>query len=497
MKTLNKLSLLFLFLELTSCKGSGGEIKGASPLRPSTLNVAFNSATTWPGLCHRVNASISTGTNEPTIAGRVQTMNLSTNLGTLYSNVSCTTPVTQYTVAADTQTFAFYFRSTSTGTASITVSNSSLMQGVGTITVSTAAAQVSLGQQAMNFNTANFPSLSASSMNNPYNSVVAGGKLFVADTSNHRILIWNTVPTSTQAPADFVLGQPNVTTNTCNTGALSAQSLCNPVFVHSDGTRLVVADESNSRVLIWNTLPTTPRQAADLVLGQPNMNSNADGTLSPSAINLAFPGAAFISGLKLLVVDSGSNRVLIWNTFPTSNAQAADVVVGQANFSSNASNTTDVTLSYPYMVSVHGNQMFIADYGNSRILIYNSIPTSPGAAANVVIGQPSFTDLGANNGGISASTLAFAGAPAVDDQGRFYVGDFSNNRILVWNSIPTTNYQPADAVIGQPNFTTNTQNTGGVSASSSRDPWGLSIQNGKLWVADYSNHRVLQFTIPF
>ena len=47
--------------------------------------------------------------------------------------------------------------------------------------------------------------------------------------------------------------------------------------------------------------------------------------------------------------------------------------------------------------------------------------------------------------------------------GRLYVADFNNNRVLVWSSIPTTNVA-ATAVLGQPDMTTGTSNTGGISA---------------------------------
>jgi hypothetical protein len=310
-------------------------------------------------------------------------------------------------------------------------------------------------------------------------------------------LIWNSIPTTTQQAADIVLGQPNMTTGTCNTGTISSQTLCGPTFVHSDGTRLVVSDESNSRVLIWNTIPTSNQQAADIVLGQPNMTSNLDYSLSPAANTLYYPGSVFISGTKLFVVDSGDNRILIWNTFPTTDQQAANVVVGQVDMISTSSGTTSSTLSYPYMLTIRGSKMFVSDYGNSRVLIWNAIPTSNATPANVVIGQPDFTSSGTNTGGLSANSLAEAAGPVVDDQGRFYVADFSNNRVLIWNQIPTSNNQAADAVIGQANFTTATANTDGVSASSSYNPWGLLVHEGKLWVTDFGNHRVLQFTIPF
>lgn len=497
MKTLKSLIALLLFLELTACKSSNGEVEGASPLRPAVLQLSVDSSTTWPGLCHRVQVDFTTTSSAPTTAGRVRTVDLTTDLGTLYTNVGCTTSLTTYTVTANTQTFAVYFRSTSSGTASITASGASLTEGATSITVATAAADLVIGQSALNLNTTNFPSRSAQTLNNPYNSTIAAGKFFVSDTFNNRVLIWNSVPTTTQQAADIVLGQPDMTTGTCNTGVLSAQSLCGPTFVHSDGTRLVVSDESNGRVLIWNTIPTVNRQAADVVLGQPDMDSNVDYSASPAANTLYYPGSVFISGTKLFVADAGDNRILIWNTIPTTDQQAADVVVGQADMISNGSGTTSSTLSYPYMVTVHNSKMFVSDYGNSRVLIWNAIPTSNAASANVVVGQPDFTTAGNNTGGLGASSLSDAAGPVVDEQGRFYISDYSNNRVLIWNQIPSANNQAADAVIGQSNFTTGTANTGGVSASSTFNPWGLLVDDGKLWITEFSNHRVLQFTIPY
>ena len=34
------------------------------------------------------------------------------------------------------------------------------------------------------------------------------------------------------------------------------------------------------------------------------------------------------------------------------------------------------------------------------------------------------------------------------------MADTQNNRVLIWNTIPTKNNQPADLVLGAPNFTT-------------------------------------------
>lgn len=499
MKKTFQFLILFVFLELTACLDNTGEMEGFSVLRPASVSIQLNSTSTWPGLCHQAELNFVNGENVATVSGKDRTVSLSTDSGAFYSDVGCTQAITEATLLKNDPNLTFYFRATTVGTATLSASTTGLATGTATMTVGTPTALITLGQQGFNFSTANFPALSSQSFNYPTNPVIAGGKIFVADYSNNRVLIWNSIPTSTQQSADLVLGQPNMTTNTCNTGGVSAQSLCTPSFVHSDGTRLVVSDEANSRVLIWTTLPTTTQEAADIVIGQVNMNSNVDGSAAPSAANLSFPGGVFISEEKLFVVDSNNNRILVWNTFPTVDTQAADVVIGQPNMSANTPGTTSTSLTYPYMIYRYQNKIFVSDYGNSRILIWNTTPTTNGQAANLVLGQPDFVTSGVNTGGLSSSSLSEAAGVTLDTQGRFYVFDYSNNRILIWNQIPTNNNQAADAVLGQPDFTSNAPNNGNMnsSATSLYSPWGALIDNGILWVSDYENHRVLKFQIPF
>ena len=79
-----------------------------------------------------------------------------------------------------------------------------------------------------------------------------GGKLFVSDSHHERILVWNTIPSRSGAPADLVLGQPALTTCSGDGGAPSARTLHRSGDLWSEGTRLVVADQQNHRVLVWN-----------------------------------------------------------------------------------------------------------------------------------------------------------------------------------------------------------------------------------------------------
>ncbi len=65
------------------------------------------------------------------------------------------------------------------------------------------------------------------------------------------------------------------------------------------------------------------------------MTSNA-GAAAPTALNA--PQGACTAGTKLIVADTPNNRVLIYNHIPAGNDVPADVVVGQADLISSSAN---------------------------------------------------------------------------------------------------------------------------------------------------------------
>jgi hypothetical protein len=295
-------------------------------------------------------------------------------------------------------------------------------------------ASLVLGQP--DFTTATNPYTTQFAFRNPTAIATDGHILVLADTDNNRVLIWKTIPTIIDQPADIVLGQTDFTSSALG---LTSSALRGPQGVWVQGTQLFVADSDNHRVLIWNGIPTSNNQPADVVLGEPNFTSAPPPTTSdlpPTATNLFNPVSVTSDGRRLFVTDLGHNRVLIWNSIPTQNGQAADVVVGQPNMTSELDNgmiascvatstdddgypvysagcptvicpstSTDsdgtpiypgrcgVTLSFPRFALSDGQRLFIADGGNDRVLVYNTIPTSNGAAADIFLGQPDqYTD---------------------------------------------------------------------------------------------------------
>lgn len=352
------------------------------------------------------------------------------------------------------------------------------------------SASVVLGQPDFTSSTANNGGLSSNSLNSVFDVEVVDEKLLVADRVNNRVLIWNSIPTTNNKAADLVLGQPDFTSSTANNGGISASTLNGPRGIAYVNGKLFVADNGNNRILVWNSFPTSNQQAADFVLGQPNFTSSTANNGGRSAQTFSHPNNVRTNGSKLMVMDSLNQRVLIWNSIPTTTQQAADVVVGENSFTTATSGTSsqELNCSFSCDATLQGNYLVVMDRLNRRVVIWNSIPTSNYVAADVVLGQPDFISNTENNGGVSASSFSWP-TNALYDGKRLFIGDDTNNRILVFNGVPTSNNASAFLVLGQSDFTSTTNST---SATSYSLGLGMIISDNKLIVGD--GNRVLIYT---
>jgi hypothetical protein len=96
----------------------------------------------------------------------------------------------------------------------------------------------------------------------------------------------------------------------------------------------------------------------------------------------------------------------------------------------------------------------------------------------------------ANKGGISAESLNNPMAFAIDSNGGVYVAEYSNHRVLYYPAGSAT----ATRVYGQGgSFTTNTANKGGISADSLSNPSGVTLDGGGVYIVDTGNNRVLYY----
>ncbi len=356
------------------------------------------------------------------------------------------------------------------------------------------AAKRVLGQPNFTSNTAN---TTRNTMDAPSSVAVdpTTHKVFVADYVNNRVLRFASIYALTNgANAEAVLGQPNFTSNSF---ATTRSGMYGPygVFVDSAG-RLWVADYSNNRVLRFDHASSKSSGAnADRVLGQPNFTSSGAHT-TRNGMNGA-ESVFMDAGGRLWVLDYTNNRVLRFNNAASlSYAANASGVLGQANFTSNTSNTTRNTMNGPYSMKVDtSGRLWVADTLNNRVLRFNNAASKAnGANADGVLGQPGFTMAATAT---SRKGMNNPGDVAVDNAtGRLYVTDYYNNRILVFNSAASLGNGPnASYVLGQTNFTSSSH---GTSAKKLYQPLGIFFDQAAkvLFATDYFNNRVLMYGTP-
>ncbi|MEM9666846.1 MAG: NHL repeat-containing protein [Bacteroidota bacterium] len=321
--------------------------------------------------------------------------------------------------------------------------------------------------------------------------------MVVADSGNHRILLWHTPPTTSGQPADVVLGQPDMTREgPCAGGTDAARGLHLPCGVAVCNGRLVVADAWNHRVLIWDTLPLQDFTAPDHVLGQLDaeaVEANAGGP--PSATTFHWPyGFGLVEGV-FWVADTGNRRVLGWDGLPEP-GQPARYLLGQEAFTAREENRGRPighgTYRWPHDIAGDAHRLLVADAGDHRVVGWHGQPV-PERDFDLVLGQEDVvTGTEWPYSAPGPVRLRFPYALALDGD-RLAVADTANNRVLLWDQLPLAGLgAPADRVLGQYDF-----NGGGENRwDAIRDdtlcwPYGLHLHGTHLAVADSGNNRVV------
>src|SRR6185437_14691325 len=266
---------------------------------------------------------------------------------------------------------------------------------------------------------------------------------------------------------------------------------------------LLVCDTGHHRLLIWHKLPRHDHAQADLVIGQPDFCSegrNAKAVAGPASLNVP-TGVAWGDGM-LAVADAWNHRVLLWRGVPARANQPADLVLGQADFLSTEANRGRAapgadTLNWCYGVTIAQGRLFVADTGNRRVVVWHRIPDSNGAPADLVVGQRDFAGRDDNGGGgTDARGMRWPHAIALTDA--LFVADAGNNRVMGWRDLPGSHGMACDFVLGQADFAAGDHNRAvyDPSAVSLNMPYGLAADGGRLIVADTANSRLLGFSSP-
>lgn len=375
----------------------------------------------------------------------------------------------------------------------------------------------------------------------PGGVTVIANKAYVADTGNSRVVVYDSPDkwitecqyTSGMAAQDCAantalsptpvgyIGQNNSPTAVKPNQGLrmpSATTLAAPLGLSTNGTDLYVADEGNNRVLL---LPGAG-QSASRVLGQNDFSMAARNLIEGRELNLA-GNVAITSSRSLLVAgtsaidansdpphlyiaDTLNHRILGFNDYRKMTVGArADIVIGQADFnhalvnyeSQDAGVPSASGLAFPTGLTVDANgDLWVADTFNGRVLRFPKPFAQTGKRqANLVLGKSAFTVRPGDQADTTQSTMSYPYGLAATPSGNIAVSDLAFNRVLIFRKPQGgdfTNGQPANVVIGQPDFISF---AGGNQTNRFNGPRGIAFDFAeRLYVADAGNNRVAVFS---
>jgi hypothetical protein len=370
--------------------------------------------------------------------------------------------------------------------------------------------------------TTNAPGHNADRLNFPLGIAVdAQGGLYVADRNNHRVLYF---ANDGDAKADRVYGQHSKLDSYIvnydgqgGSGQPSADTLSSPTYAALDSAGgLYVADRDNHRVLYYAPGDTT----ADRVYGQFGsftlsvVNNDGSGQLSgvgsPGPDNLGVYALTIALDPKdgLYIADSSNHRVLYYA--PREGDTTADRVYGQFGSLFTGVKNNDGkgggvlvsadSLNFPRGIAFDtAGGIYMADRDNHRVLYFGPDGDTTadrvyGQFGNMAWNTPNNNGSGPQ-GTPSAQNLFSPRALVMDGAGGLYVADSGNNRVLYFAADGDTT---ADWVFGQAgSFSTGVANNDGKgaagkpSAENLSGVQGLALHNGKLYISDTNNNRIL------
>jgi len=208
-----------------------------------------------------------------------------------------------------------------------------------------------------------------------------------------------------------------------------ANKLNHPVSISANYGKLAVTDRFNNRVLIWNTIPSS-NTPPDLVLGQANFTTHNSGT---GLNNMDFPGQVIITpDGKVLVADSDNNRVLVWTSFPASSGQSADYALPITNY-------VNFGDSWPWGVWSDGTKVVVTATVAKAVLFWNTFP-GPSTSPDVVLTS---SQVGTPRSILSDGNYVMLGDENANGP---CIGSNGTRSTHVWTSWPTSSRDP-DACI--------------------------------------------------
>jgi len=298
----------------------------------------------------------------------------------------------------------------------------------------------------------------------------AAGNLYIADGGNYRIRkVTPAGVISTVVGNGYGFGGDG--------GPATSAQLSIPASVAVDASgNLFIADAANNRIR-----KVTPDGVISTVAGNGTQGFGGDGGPATSA-QLSNPEsvAVDVAG-NLFIADTGNNRIRMVTPAGVISTVAGS---GSLGFGGDGGPATSAQLSGPTSVAVDAvGNLFVADYGNSRIR-----KVTPAGAISTVAGDGTW-GYGGDGGPATSAQLMRPWGVAVDTAGDLFIADAENNRI---RKVTPAGMISTLAGVGWQGFG---GDGGPASSAQLNEPMGLAVDAARnLYIADLNNNRIRKVT---
>jgi sugar lactone lactonase YvrE len=256
-------------------------------------------------------------------------------------------------------------------------------------------------------------------------------------------------------------------------GPATSAQLYHPEGVAVDSTgSFFIADYSNNRIR-----KVTSEGIISTVAGNGTKGYSGDDGPATSAQLNGPMGVAVDSAGNLFIADYGNSRIRKVTSEGIISTVAGN---GTKGYSGDAGPAVSAKLNGPTGVTVDSaGNVLIADYSNNRIRMVN-----PAGVISTIAGNGT-TGFGGDGGPATSAQFYYPEGIAVNSAGNLFIADSSNNRIRMVN--------PAGIISTVAGNGSGGYGGDGTSATSATlyGPTGVAVDSaGNLFIADYSNQRI-------
>jgi DNA-binding beta-propeller fold protein YncE len=285
-----------------------------------------------------------------------------------------------------------------------------------------------------------------------------GNRLFIADSTHHRIVITTLDGKKIAVAGTGVEGQAD--------GPFAKAQFSDPQGMALDGDTLYVADRKNHLIRALDLKNQTVKRVAGIG-EQTRTNRRAGGPALKTGMNS--PWDLLLHGRKMYIAMAGHHQ--IWTL--DLQKERLEPFAGDGSEELADGPLGDAAFAQPSGLASDGKNLYVAD---SEISAIRSLPLSGEGVVKTVVGKGLF-EFGDVNGVGEKVRLQHA-LGVVHRDGQLYVADTYNSKIKVIDPAK----RECKTFVGR--------GGGWLSSPVFSEPGGLSIAGDKMYVADTNGHRI-------